>query len=51
MGSEAKFGPNQVQCCEKRKETGIINRFFSYFAWGIHFKARGSGCEEMVAEM
>ena len=28
----------------KSKETGIINRFFSYFAWGILFKARHNGC-------
>ena len=33
-----------VQVVKKSKETGIINRFFSYFAWGIHFKARSSGC-------
>ena len=24
----AKFGPNEAQCCEKSKETGIINKFF-----------------------
>ena len=27
----------------KNKETGIINRLFSNFAWGIHSKARSSG--------
>ena len=25
---------------KKSKKTGIINRFFSYFAQGIHVKAR-----------
>ena len=23
---------------------GIINKFFSYFTWGIPFKAKSSGC-------
>ena len=38
------FGQNLGQIrsnvVKKSKETGIINRFFSYFAQGIHFKAR-----------
>ena len=37
----AKLGP---MLRKKSKEIGIINRFFSYFAEGIHFKARRSGC-------
>ena len=44
-GLGAKFGPNYVQCCEKRKETGNIISFFSYFTWGLSFKARSSGCK------
>ena len=36
----AKFGQNYVQCCKKSKETGIINRFSSYFTWGIHLKQK-----------
>ena len=35
-----KFGPNQVQCCEKSKGTCLISRLFSCFAWGMHLKAR-----------
>ena len=42
-GLGVKFGPNSVQSCEKTKETGIVNRFFSYFTWGIPFKAKNSG--------
>ena len=38
-----KFGPNQDQCCEKCKKLALSIDFFSYFAWGIHFKARISG--------
>ena len=42
------FGENLGQIrsndAKKSKETGIINRFFLYFAWGIHFKAKSSGC-------
>ena len=30
---------------KKGKEIGIINRFFSYFAEGIPFKTRSSGCK------
>ena len=33
-----------VHVVKKSKETGIINRFFSYFVQRIHFKARSSGC-------
>ena len=44
-GTGAKFEPNYVQCCEKSKETGNIIRFFSYFTWGLPFKARSSGCK------
>ena len=29
---------------EKSKEIGIINNIFSYFTWGIPFKAKSSGC-------
>ena len=39
-GLGAKFGPNSVQKyvgnVVKNKKTGIINRFYSYFAWGMH---------------
>ena len=41
----AKWGTHYVQYCEKSKETGNIIRFFSYFTWGLPFKARSSGCE------
>ena len=41
----AKFGPNQAQCCGKSKEMGIINSFFSYFTWGVPFKAKNSGLQ------
>ena len=34
----AKLGP----MLWKNKETGIINKPFSNFAWGIHLKARSS---------
>ena len=27
----------------KNKETDIVSRFFSYFAWGIPFRAKGRG--------
>ena len=40
----AVFGQNLDQIrsnvVKKSKETGTINRFFSYFAQGIYFKAR-----------
>ena len=29
---------------KKSKETVIIDRCFSYFTWGIPFKAKSSGC-------
>ena len=38
-----KLGQNRSNVVKKSKETGIINRFSSYFAWGIHFKGRNSG--------
>ena len=38
------FGQARSKIVKKSKEIGIINRFFSYFAQGIHFKARSSGC-------
>ena len=41
MWSWGKIWPNAVK---KSKETGIINKFFSYFTWGIHFKAKNGGC-------
>ena len=34
------LGQIRSNVVKKSKETGIINRFFSYFAQGIHFKAR-----------
>ena len=37
-GLRAKFGPNNVQCFEKSKETGNIIRFFSYFTWDYLLK-------------
>ena len=40
----AKFGQNQVQCCEKSKEAGIIISFF-HFTWRIPFKAKSNGCK------
>ena len=35
-----KLGQVRSNVVKKSKETGIINRFFSYFAQAIHFKAR-----------
>ena len=39
----ANFWRNQVHFCEKSKETGIINRLFSYFTWGIPSKGKSRG--------
>ena len=50
-GLGAKSGPIYLKCCEKRKETGIINRFYSYFAWGTNFKARSTGCTNTCVEI
>ena len=44
MVLEQNLGQIRSNVVKKSKETDIINRFFSYFAWGIHFKARSSGC-------
>ena len=38
-GLLANLGQTGSNVVKKSKETGIINTFFSYFAWGIHFKA------------
>ena len=39
------LGEIKFNVVKKSKETGIIiSRFFSYFAWGIHFKA--SSCKK-----
>ena len=38
------LGKIKINVVKKVKETGIINMFFSYFAWGIHFKEGRSGC-------
>ena len=40
FGLEAKFGPNQAQCCEKSKETGIYQQVFSYFTWEYLLKQK-----------
>ena len=42
---EQNLGQIRSNVAKKIKETGIINRFFSYFVQGIHFKERSiSGC-------
>ena len=46
-----KFGPKQVQCYEKIKQTGIIIRLFFYFTWGIPFKAKSSGYKAKWVEI
>ena len=50
-GLGAKFGPNYVQCCAKSKETGNIIRVFSYFTWGLPFKAKSNGCKTIWVEV
>ena len=39
------LGQTRSNVKKKSKEIGIINRFFSYFAHEIHFKATSSGCK------
>ena len=41
---EQNLDQTRSNVLKKSKETGIINGFFSYFAQGIHFKARSNGC-------
>ena len=41
---DKNLGQIRSNVVKKSKEIGIINRFFSYFAQGMHFKAKSSGC-------
>ena len=36
---------------KKQKKTCIPMEFFSYFGWGIHLKAKSSGCRNIWMEI
>ena len=47
----AKFGSKLGPMLWKNKETGITNWLFSYFAWGMHLKAKGSSYRNTWVEI
>ena len=45
------LGQIRSNVVKKSKESGIINRFLSYFACGIPFKAKSSGCPNTLVKI